>query len=220
MPRGTEVAAYKDHEAAQKAVEKLGDEGFPLNAVTIAGSDLHTIEQVLGKISAARVAGQGALQGLVWGFLMGFLAMVSVPDGGVAVALVAVLIGVLIGVTVNSVAWALSSKKQPFRSRMSLVAARYAVLVTEQADRAHALLDGSPGKLPPAGTPTPGSELRRPPRRSPSEPPKYGVRTTNAAPSGGSASGDSASGGPAPKEAGTDYSRFGAPESTRPDSDA
>lgn len=149
MPTGTEVAAYRNYEDAVRAVEKLGQGDFPLNAVTIAGSDLHTSEQVMGRLTAARVALSGGTQGLTWGLLMGFISLVMVPQAGPFVALVAIAIGVLAGVLMAVIMWAANPNKRSFYARSSLVAARYAILVTEQADKAHSLLAGTEGKLAP-----------------------------------------------------------------------
>ncbi len=190
MPAGTQVALYKTHQEASAAVDKLGEEDFPLAAVTIAGSDLHVVEQVMGRLTPARVALTGAGQGLTWGLLMGFFSLLAWPTAGVYIAMIAVAMGVLIGVLLNVVMWAASRNKRTFYSRSSMVASRYAVLVTEQVDRAFKILSGSPGnisegpKRPSRLVATPvvshgsAAESSREQRYQSrlGEPPKYGVR--------------------------------------------
>ena len=194
MPAGTQVALYKTYPEATAAVEKLGEADFPLASVAIVGSDLHIVEDVLGRLTPARVALSGASQGLVWGLVMGLFALVAFQSLGPYVALITLAMAVLVGVTLNVVMWVVSAKKKSYYSRSSMAASRYAILVTEQADRAFKLLAGDPGNT--SGAPKRPVRLSGPsPRReAPSadsgrenrqksklvEPPKYGVRLSDA----------------------------------------
>ena len=165
LPTGTEVASYARYEDAAVAVDTLEKAGFPLAAVTIAGSDLHMIEKVVGKLTPARVALTGAGQGLTWGLLMGIFAIFALPQGGSIVALIAVAIGILAGVLISVVMWATSTKKRTFFSHSAMVASRYAILVTEQVDRAHNILAGASGNTAPSPQkPTRLTQSARPPR--------------------------------------------------------
>ncbi|WRS29155.1 general stress protein [Actinomycetaceae bacterium MB13-C1-2] len=149
LPTGTEVASYARYEDAAAAVDTLQREGFPLASVTIAGSDLHLIEKVMGKLTPARVALTGAGQGLTWGLLMGIFSILALPQGGSIVALIAVSIGILAGVLISVVMWATSTRKRTFFSHSAMVASRYAILVTEQVDRAYSILAGARGNTAP-----------------------------------------------------------------------
>lgn len=42
------VASYDDYAAAQAAVDRLSDEGFPVEHLDIIGSDLRLVERVTG----------------------------------------------------------------------------------------------------------------------------------------------------------------------------
>lgn len=148
LPKGTEVASYAKYQDATAAVEALESADFPIGSVTIAGSDLHLVENVLGRLTAARVAIAGAGQGLTWGLFMGLFALIALPEAGPYVALIAISIGVLAGVLLNVFFWSISAKKKSFNSQSSLVASRYAILVSEQADKAHQILSGSRGNVP------------------------------------------------------------------------
>lgn len=163
MPTGTEVAAYKSYEEATKAVELLGEHDFPLNAVTIVGSDVHIAESILGRLTPARVALTGATQGLTWGLLMGLFVLILMPQGGALLPLVAMAMGVLAGVLISSLTWGLSSRKRTFASQTAIVASRFAVLVAENADRAFQILNGSPGNIsvPTTSAPRPRTHDRR-----------------------------------------------------------
>lgn len=180
MPNGTEVASFRKYEDAVTAVELLGSEGFALEAVTIVGSDLHLVEQVQGKLTPARVALSGASQGMIWGLMLGFISMLAFPTGGLLIATIAVCVGILGGVLFAVVGWSANANKRTFAARSALVASRYAVLVSQEAERAFNLLSGLAGNL--------NQAPRRPARsaarveadqraaRSASSAPKYGVR--------------------------------------------
>ena len=55
------VARFDDYEAAQRAVDQLSDNGFPVEKLDIVGSDLRLIERVTGRLTKARAAGAGAV---------------------------------------------------------------------------------------------------------------------------------------------------------------
>ncbi len=186
MPTGTQVAQYKTYEQAVAGVDKLAAEHFPLASVTIVGSDLHAVEQVGGKLTPGRIATVGAGQGLTWGLLMGLITLVAVPDIGPYVAIVAVIMGVLAGILLNVIGWSISPKKRRFYGRTSMVASRYAILVSEQPDRAHGLLQGTDGNLGASTRSSPRTAVSgaQQPSRTTSErkaakPPQFGVRLSD-----------------------------------------
>lgn len=157
LPTGTEVAAYRTHEEAAAAVEKLAENQFPLASVTIVGSNLHLVERVLERLTPARVARAGATQGLTWGLLMALFSILFYPQAATVIPVVLIVVGVLIGMLFTMLSWAVSRHRGTYAAESSLVASRYAVLVSEMPDKAFALLTGTPGNL--AATP------RRPVRR-------------------------------------------------------
>jgi hypothetical protein len=65
-------ASYRD---AERAVDWLSDQGFPVEHVSIVGSGLRSVEQVFGRLTIGRAAlmgaGQGAWIGLFFGLLFG-----------------------------------------------------------------------------------------------------------------------------------------------------
>ena len=67
------VARFDDYEAAQRAVDRLSDDGFPVEKLDIIGTDLRTIERVTGRLTTVRAAGAGAISGLWVGVLFGLL---------------------------------------------------------------------------------------------------------------------------------------------------
>src|SRR5437870_10569142 len=67
------VISYDDYAAAQRAVDRLSDDGFPVEHLDIIGSDLRLVERVTGRLTTTHAAAAGALSGLWAGLLFGIL---------------------------------------------------------------------------------------------------------------------------------------------------
>src|ERR1700722_16290320 len=67
------VALFDDYETAQRAVDRLSDDGFPVEKLDIVGSELQLVERVTGRLTRSRAASAGALSGLWGGLLIGLL---------------------------------------------------------------------------------------------------------------------------------------------------
>lgn len=178
MPNGTEVAAYRSYDEAVDAVERLSAADFPLNTVTIVGSDLHMVETVLGKLTPGKIALGGATQGLTWGLLMGLFSILLFKDSSPLIPIFAILIGVLGGILLSVLGWSTTRNRRDFAARSQMVATRYALLVSEQTDKAFQLLQGTTGNL----AQRPKTRVRRHHEgptefgSKPDEQPRFGVR--------------------------------------------
>ena len=73
LPSGEQVAAYSTYLEAQKAVDHLADKEFPVQHVTIVGTDLRMVERVTGRLSYSRVALAGLATGAWFGLFVGLL---------------------------------------------------------------------------------------------------------------------------------------------------
>jgi hypothetical protein len=67
------VAQFDDYQTAQHAVDRLSDDGFPVDKLDIVGSDLRLVERVTGRLTKTRAAGAGAISGMWAGALIGLL---------------------------------------------------------------------------------------------------------------------------------------------------
>src|SRR5579871_22074 len=67
------VARFDDYDSAQRAVDRLSDDGFPVEELDVVGSDLRLVERVTGRLTKARAAAAGAVSGLWLGLLFGLL---------------------------------------------------------------------------------------------------------------------------------------------------
>ncbi|TXR55231.1 general stress protein [Quadrisphaera setariae] len=149
LPTGTEIASYATYLEAQKAVDHLSDEGFPVQLVSIVGSDLRSVERVTGRLTYARVALAGAASGLWFGLFLGLLLMLFVGGSDLSIWLAAVLIGAGSGMLFGVISYALTGGRRDFSSVNAILASRYSVICAEQeAGRARRLIEGLEGVRP------------------------------------------------------------------------
>jgi hypothetical protein len=135
------VGTFDNYPSAQRAVDFLADRGFPVEHVSIVGTDLRLVERVLGRLTVARATGAGALSGAWIGLLVGVLLGIFTSSGWLWVVLLAVLMGAVWGAIFGAVAHALTGGQRDFTSVSRLDAAHYAVMVgAEHAEEARRLL--------------------------------------------------------------------------------
>jgi hypothetical protein len=137
------IATFASYGEAERAVDYLSDQRFPVERVAIVGSGLRWVEQVTGRLDFVRAALDGALSGGFAGVLFGFVLGIFVVDDTDAIALL--FLGLVFGVVFGAI-WGLlahwaSGGRRDFTSVPGIVADRYDVIVdTEVADEAERLL--------------------------------------------------------------------------------
>ena len=62
-PKGWPIGSYPTYAEAQKAVDFLSDQQFPVQHVTIVGVDLMQVERVTGRLTWPKVLGGGVITG-------------------------------------------------------------------------------------------------------------------------------------------------------------
>ena len=67
------IASTDSYAAAEAVVDRLADDGFPVEHVAIVGRDLRFVEQVIGHVNGWKAALSGAGSGLMLGLLFGLL---------------------------------------------------------------------------------------------------------------------------------------------------
>ena len=140
---GVQVGSYDDYSQAQRAVDFLSDEKFPVENVTIIGSDLRMVEKVTGRLSWGRAIAAGAASGAWFGLFVGLLLGIFAPDGEgwIGSVLSGVLIGLVFGAIFGAVTYSASRGQRDFTSTSKVVASRYDVLCQPQfAEQARAEL--------------------------------------------------------------------------------
>lgn len=137
----TAVATYPDYPSAQRAVDYLSDNKFPVERTAIVGTGLRLVENVLGRLTTGRAALAGAASGAWFGLFIGLLFGIFSNSNWFAVLLVCILIGALWGAIFGAIAHAMTGGRRDFTSRSTLQASQYAVTVeAEVADEARQLL--------------------------------------------------------------------------------
>ncbi len=145
------LAVYDDYAAAQKSVDFLSDQKFPVHQLMIVGTDLKRIERITGRLTNGRVAIGGLISGIWFGLFIGVVLSLfaSEDDSTLTIILSTALFGALFGVIFALVSYALTRGQRDFSSVTSVVATRYEVLVEHKvAAQARELLAGLPGGLP------------------------------------------------------------------------
>jgi hypothetical protein len=143
------LAVYDDYERAQKTVDYLSDNKFPVEQCMIVGTDLKRVERITGRLTYNRVALGGALSGLWLGLFVG-LIFSFFTDGNAVVRIVSTaLLGLLFGIVWAIAGFAATRGQRDFSSITSVVATKYEVLVEHKTvAQARELLAGLPGALP------------------------------------------------------------------------
>jgi hypothetical protein len=145
IPRGQVVGTYDTYLEAQRAVDFLSDKEFPVQHVSIVGSDLRMVENVLGRMTRGRAAAAGAATGAWFGLFVGVLLSAFADDGTNVLVLIlsAIAYGAVFGAVFGFVGHAMSGGRRDFTSRSKIVASSYEVRCTwAEADRAREVLAG------------------------------------------------------------------------------
>jgi hypothetical protein len=123
------LAVYDDYAAAQKAVDFLSDNKFPVEQMMIVGTDLKRVERITGRLTTARVALGGLLSGLWLGLFVGLIFSIFVDDNILAMIVSTMLLGAVFGIVWALLGYALTRGQRDFSSVTQVVATRYEVLV-------------------------------------------------------------------------------------------
>jgi len=143
------LAVYDDYAAAQKAVDFLSDNEFPVQHLMIVGTDLKRVERITGRLTTGRVALGGLLSGIWLGLFVGLIFSFFVNENILAMILSTVVLGAVFGVVWALLGYALTRGQRDFSSVAQIVATRYEVLVEHKvAAEARELLAKLPGALP------------------------------------------------------------------------
>jgi hypothetical protein len=156
------VATYSTYAEAQRAVDYLSDQKFPVEHVAIVAEGLRIVEQVTGRLTYGRAALNGALTGAViggfFGFFFGLFSFIAPLISALALALYGMLYGAAVGALLNMLFHALSGGERDFSSVGGVLAERYDVVVDEAyADEAARLVAQLGGQRQPH-TPSTGPQ--------------------------------------------------------------
>jgi hypothetical protein len=141
------VGIYNSYADAQKAVDFLADEKFEVQNLAIVGTDLKSVERVLGRRNWGTVITQGMQSGVSTGLLVALVLLIFAQPGSFLLLLaVSLAIGIALGVGFNAAAYAMSRGKRDFTSITQTVATKYEVLCEHKvAAQAREMLQRMPG---------------------------------------------------------------------------
>ena len=170
LPQGETVASYSTYLEAQKAVDHLAEHQFPVQQVTIVGSDLKMVERVLRRLSYPSAAIGGFASGAWFGLFVG-LILTLFSSSALDLMIPAVLFGGAFGLLFSIITYSLTRGRRDFTSSSQIVATTYAVLcASEHAGQARQLLaavggvvSGWPGSVPTPPPVAPAAPLGQPP---------------------------------------------------------
>jgi hypothetical protein len=139
-PKGWPIGSYPAYAEAQRAVDYLSDQQFPVEQVIIVGVDLMQVERVTGRLTWPKVLGGGVITGAWLGIFIG-LVLGLITGNTWGALLTGVTAGVFFGLITSAVPYAMARGTRDFSSTMQLVAGRYDVLCDPQnAEKARDLL--------------------------------------------------------------------------------
>src|SRR5580698_1371989 len=147
------VARFEDYESAQRAVDRLSDDGFAVDKLDIVGSGLRLVERVTGRLTRARATAAGALSGLWAGLLVGTLVgLFTSGHSFLAVIVTGAALGAGWGAAFGYLAHARTRGQRDFSSVRGLTATHYDLIARGgTVDRARLMLSDA-GLLPESAT--------------------------------------------------------------------
>ncbi|MFK0082439.1 general stress protein [Glutamicibacter sp. NPDC090743] len=165
LPRGELLGRYTSYLDAQKLVDYLADNDFPVAAVSIVGNDVRTVERVTAKLSYPRVALAGAAQGGMMGLFVGLLLTLFGGGGnGLYQILSAIGLGMAIWMIAGVISYSTRRGKRDFASSSQFVATSFDVVVDfEHAQSARTLAS----KLPMRPQQAPAQPVAQAPQQQP-----------------------------------------------------
>jgi hypothetical protein len=123
------VASFDSYEHAQEAVDRLSDDGFPVENLDIVGHDLRLVERVTGRLTKGKAAGAGAASGAWFGLFIGLLVgLFTSGPTWLGLILGGLAIGAVWGAVAGYVGHAATRGQRDFSSLKTLVAMRYDVI--------------------------------------------------------------------------------------------
>ena len=128
-PTGMTIGTYDTYREAQRAVDYLSDEKFPVENTTIVGNNLRQVEKITGRLTWGRAITGGLASGAWFGLFVGILLGLFTSNGGwLAALLTGVVLGAIFGMAFGAIGYAQLGGRRDFTSRTAVVATTYDVL--------------------------------------------------------------------------------------------
>ncbi|MGW9499110.1 general stress protein [Streptomyces prasinus] len=125
------IASYTTYQEAERAVDHLSDQGFPVERVAIIGQDVRLVEQVTGRMGHGEAALHGAASGALIGWIFGLLNWLDPVVSGLLLALYGLVFGALVGALFGLLVYAAQRGRRDFASVSFMQPSRYNIVVDE-----------------------------------------------------------------------------------------
>ncbi len=123
------LGVYERYEQAQKAVDFLSDNEFPVQNCLIVGTDLKQVERVTGRLTTGKVALGGLLSGVWMGLFVGLVLSLFGTGSTISIIVSTMVFGAIFGLVFAMAGYAATRGRRDFTSVSQVVATRYEVLV-------------------------------------------------------------------------------------------
>jgi len=153
------IGVYTSYADAQKAVDSLADQNFPVANLAIVGTDLKLVERVTGRKTWGTVIQQGMLSGLSTALMIAVILFLFDPTRDFFGLLIeALLIGLVIGVGFAALGHRMSGGRRDFTSVSQTIPSKFEILCEHKvAAQARDLLARGPGAGSAAYAPQPSA---------------------------------------------------------------
>ncbi len=141
------LGVYDGYPQAQRVVDYLSDHEFPVQNVAIVGTELRSVERVIGRLTRGKVAAAGAVSGLWIGLFVGIAFALFSKQGQLGFLITTPLLGAVFMLVWSQLGFSAATRRgtRDFASVSQIVATKYEVLVEHNvAARARELLASMP----------------------------------------------------------------------------
>ncbi|WP_406817534.1 general stress protein [Mycobacterium sp. M23085] len=147
-PARQAIATFDNYADAERAVDYLADQQFPINRLAIVGRDVELVERVTGQlnygVAALRGAASGGLVGALIGWIFGLFSWIQPLIAELMLAFYGLVFGAAVGALVGMLVYAMQRGQRDFTTVTSLQPRHYDIVVdVGMASRALQLLQKS-----------------------------------------------------------------------------
>jgi len=139
------LGTFTSYADAQRAVDALADQNFPVANIAIVGTDLKLVERVTGRKTWGTVFSQGLLSGLSTALMIALMLVLFTGQDFFAIFVMALVIGTLIGVGFSAIGHLMSRGQRDFTSVSQTIPSKFEILCEHKvAAQARELLSRTP----------------------------------------------------------------------------
>jgi hypothetical protein len=131
-PARQAIATFDNYADAERAVDYLADQQFPVNRLAIVGRDLELVEQVTGHmnygLAALRGATSGGLVGALIGWIFGVFSWIHPLIAGLVLAFYGLIFGAVVGALIGMLLYAMQRGRRDFATVTTLQPRHYDIV--------------------------------------------------------------------------------------------